>query len=225
MKKLILLDSNALIHRAYHALPKFTARDGRPTGALYGVASILIKVFKESKPDYIVAVFDRPERTFREELSVDYKATRKEPDNDLVLQIVEAYNLFKSFTVRTIDAPGFEADDVIGSLVEKFKKVEDLQVVILTGDLDSLQLVEGEKVVSQVLKKGVSETVIYDENAVYERFKLKPSQLIDYKALVGDVSDNIPRVPGVGPKTAVGLIEKYGSLEKMLQGVHEEDIK
>lgn len=217
MKTLLLIDANALVHRAYHALPSFTARDGRPTGAIFGLASILIKIFKENPPDYIVAAFDRPEPNFRDALLSTYKAHRPEPDNELVLQIVESYNLFKSFGIRTIDAPGFEGDDIIGSLVYRFKPEKDLQIIIFTGDLDSLQLVDSEKVLSRVIRKGITDTVMYDEAAVIARYGLRPTQLPDYKGLVGDVSDNIPKVMGVGPKTALLFLQKYGSLDNFFE--------
>lgn len=225
MKTFLIIDANALVHRSYHALPKFTAKDGRPTGALYGLASILIKFFRESPPDYIVAAFDRPEPSFREVLSKTYKAHRPEPEPALVSQIVEAYNLFKSFGIKTVDAPGFEADDLIGSLVEKFRKEKDLRIIILTGDLDSLQLVQDKKIVSQILRTGISESVVYDEDGVFTRFGLKPEQLPDYKGLVGDASDNISGIAGIGPKTALKLLQKYKNLGSLYEEISKKNAK
>ncbi len=213
MKKLLLIDANSLIHRAFHALPPLTSKEGRPSGALYGLASILLKVMREEKPDYVAAAFDRPEPTFRKEMFGDYKATRPKAPDELVSQIVEARNLFEAFQIKSFESPGFEADDIIGTAAAKFGGEKDLTVKILTGDLDALQLVRGGKVVVEILKKGVSETATYDEAAVTERYGLTPQKLPDYKGLVGDKSDNIPGVKNIGPKTAEELIKRYGDLE------------
>lgn len=213
MKKLLLIDANALIHRAFHAIPNLTAPDGRPSGALYGLTNVLIKIFREEHPEYAVAFFDRPEPTFRKEMYDAYKAHRPKAADELVSQIIEAHHLFDVFGVKTFEMPGFEGDDLLGTAAEKFKGEKDVQVVILTGDLDALQLVEGNKVVVETLKQGITETIIYDETAVEARYGISPSQLIDYKGLVGDTSDNIAGVRGVGPKTATSIITEFGSLE------------
>lgn len=225
MKTLLLIDANSIIHRSFHALPPFTTRDGKPSGALYGLASILLKLWREDRPaesearlwrpDYVSALFDRPEPTFRKKKYAEYKAHRPKAPDELVRQIIEAHNLFSQFGIKTFEKAGFEADDLIATLAKKFRGVQDLQVVILTGDLDTLQLVRGEKVVVCTFKKGVSDTKIYDERMVHERYGLKPRQLIDYKALVGDPSDNIKGVPGIGPKTARDMLQRFGSLEKL----------
>lgn len=217
MKTLFLIDANSLIHRAFHALPPFTAPDGRPTGALYGLASILLKILREEKPDYAAALFDRPEPTFREKEYPAYKAQRPKAPDELVSQIIGARELILRFGVKTFESPGFEADDLIATLAEKFRKEPDVRIVILTGDLDALQLVEGEKVTVRTPRKGVSDTFTYDEGAVMERYGLAPSQLIDYKALVGDASDNIKGVPGVGPKTASQILKTHQTLERALE--------
>ncbi len=222
MKTLLLIDANSLIHRAFHALPPLNAPDGRATQALYGLSSILIKIFRDSKPDYVAALFDRPEPTFRKEKFKEYKAHRPKAPDDLISQIIEAKNLFQKFGVRVFEKPGFEADDLIATLATRFKDSKDLQVVILTGDLDTLQIVEGEKLVVRTFKKGISETMTYDEEAVKERYGLEPKQLTDYKALVGDQSDNIPGVSGVGEKTATGLLQKYGDLENVYKNLDKE---
>src|ERR1700729_1899988 len=147
MKKLLLIDANSIIHRSFHALPPFTAPDGRPTGALYGIASILLKLFREERPDYAAALFDRPEPTFRDKIYKEYKAQRPPAANELVSQIIEARNLFEAFGVTVFEKAGYEADDLIATLAEKFKNQkdlksgEDVQVVILTGDRDTLQMV------------------------------------------------------------------------------------
>lgn len=222
VKTLLLIDANSLIHRAFHALPPLNAPDGRATQALYGLSSVLIKIFRDSKPEYVAALFDRPEPTFRKEKFKEYKAHRPKAPDDLISQIIEAKNLFQKFGIRVFEKPGFEADDLIATLATKFKDLKDLQVVILTGDLDTLQMVEGEKLVVRTFKKGISETMTYDEEAVKERYGLEPKQLTDYKALVGDQSDNVPGVSGVGEKTATSLLQKYGTLQNIFKNLDKE---
>ena len=217
MKRLLLIDANSIIHRAFHALPPFTGPDGRPTGALYGICSILLKLWREDKPDYAAALFDRPEPTFRDKKYAGYKAQRPPAAAELIAQIVEAHDLFRAFGVATFEKPGFEADDLIATLAEKFRGGPGLQVVILTGDRDTLQLVEDEKVVVRIFNKGVSDTTIYDEKAVVEKYGLPPANLVDYKALVGDASDNIKGVPGIGPKTATEILRRFGTVEGVLR--------
>ena len=218
MKTLILIDANSLIHRCFHALPPLTGPNNQPAGALYGLSNILLKIIREQKPNFIAAFFDRPEPTFRKEIFNEYKIHRPKAPDELVSQIIEARNLVEAFGIKFFEAPGFEADDLIGSAAEKFKNEPDLKIIILTGDLDSLQLVENDKVVAETFKKGISETIIYNEEAVKERYDgLLPSQIADYKGLVGDPSDNIPGVMGIGPKTAAPLIKNYGSLENFLE--------
>jgi DNA polymerase-1 len=219
--KLLLVDANSLIHRAYHALPPLDTK-GIPSNALFGVASILLKVIKEESPSYIAGAFDRPEETFRKAMFKEYKITRPKAPEELVSQIIEAHNLFEAFKIKTFEMPGFEADDIIGTLAKNLKN-DDLKIIILTGDLDTLQLVEDEKIVVKTLKKGVSETIVYNEDAIKERYGLPPKLLIDYKALVGDKSDNIPGVKNIGPKTAVSLLKRYGSLEKILEAKDEKN--
>lgn len=215
MKHLLLIDANSIIHRSFHALPPLTSPGGKPAGAIYGIASILLRLWREEKPDYVAALFDRPEPTFRDKIYAAYKAQRPPAANELIEQIIEAHNLFEAFGIRTFEKPGFEADDLIATLAERFKKEKDLQVVILTGDRDTLQLVEGEKVVIKTFNKGVSDTTIYDEKAVIAKYELTPAQIVDYKALVGDPSDNIKGVPGVGPKTATELLKKFGTVKNL----------
>ncbi|MDO8574144.1 MAG: DNA polymerase [bacterium] len=232
MKTLLLIDANSLIHRTFHALPPLTAPDGRATQSLYGLSSILLRIFREDRPEYVAALFDRPEPTFRKEKYKEYKAQRPKAPDNLISQIIEAHTLFEKFGIRTFEKPGYEADDLIATLATKFsagggsssggKSQKDLKVVILTGDLDTLQIVEGEKLVVRTFRKGISDTFIYDEKAVMDRYGLKPKQLIDYKALVGDASDNIKGVPGVGEKTAIALLQKYGTLENVYKNLEED---
>ena len=218
--RLLLIDANSLIHRAFHALPPLTTINGSPGQALYGLGSIMLKLWREQKPDYAAALFDRPEPTFRKEKYSEYKAQRPAAPNELVSQIIEAKNLFQKFGVNFFEAPGFEADDLIATFARKFEGVEELEIVILTGDMDTLQLVN-DKVSVQTLRKGVSDTMTYNEAAVREKYGLTPPYLIEYKALVGDASDNIRGVSGIGPKTAAELVQKYGSLESIFEHLSE----
>lgn len=218
MPTLLLIDANSLIHRCFNALPPFTGPSGQPTGGLYGLANVLLKILREQHPEFIAAFFDRPEPTFRKEIFHEYKIQRPKAPDELVSQIIEAHQLFETFKIKTFEIPGLEADDLIGTAAEKFKNEPDLKIIILTGDLDSLQLVENDKVVSETFKKGISDTIIYDEKAVKERYDgLLPNQITDYKGLVGDPSDNIPGAPGIGPKTAIPIIKEYGTLENFLE--------
>ncbi|MBI5079184.1 hypothetical protein HZB06_00700 [Candidatus Wolfebacteria bacterium] len=217
MKTLILIDANSLIHRCFHALPPLTGPNNQPAGALYGLASILIKILREQKPDFVAAFFDRPEPTFRKEMFDAYKIHRPKAPSDLVSQIIEARDLFGAFGIKTHEIAGFEADDLIGTAAFMFKNLPDLKIIILTGDLDALQLVENDKVVVETIKKGVSDTMIYNEEEVKKRYDgLSPGQLPDFKGLVGDPSDNIPGVADIGPKTATPLIKEYKTLENFL---------
>ena len=223
MKTLLLIDANSLIHRAFHALPPLNAPDGRATQAIYGLSNIVLKIWKENRPDYAAALFDRPEPTFRKEKFEAYKAQRPKAPDELISQIIEAHNLFQKLGIKTFEKPGFEADDLIATLADRFSAGEkDLVVVILTGDLDTLQMVEDGKVLVRTFKKGVSETRDYDEAGVKERYGLEPRQLLDYKAMVGDQSDNIPGVSGVGEKTATSLLQKYGDLENVFKNLDKE---
>lgn len=222
MKTLLLIDANSLIHRAFHALPPLNAPDGRATQALYGLSSILLKIWRETRPDYAAALFDRPEPTFRKEKFKEYKAHRPKAPDELISQIIEAHTLFEKFGIKTYEAPGFEADDMIATLATKFGQDKNIKAVILTGDLDTLQIVEDGKIVVRTFKKGVSDIKDYDEAAVRERYGLEPKQLVDYKALVGDQSDNVPGVPGVGEKTATSLLQKYGTLENIYKNLEKE---
>ena len=219
----VILDAHAIIHRAYHALPSFTNSAGVPTGALYGLASMIMRIMEELKPDCIVAAYDLPKPTFRH-LSYDaYKGTRAKTDDALISQIVVSREIFNAFGIPCLDAEGFEADDVIGTLVEQYKSTPDLNIVIASGDMDTLQLVEGKKVQVFTLKKGVTDTVLYDEAAVIDRYSFKPLQLVDYKGLRGDPSDNIIGVPGIGEKTATTIISAFGSIEGLYKALEKDE--
>ena len=220
-KTLLLIDANSIIHRCFHALPPFTTSKKEPIGAIYGMANIFLKLW-ENRPNFAAALFDRPEPTFRKKEYEDYKAQRPVTPDELISQIVEAHNFFQKFGIKTFEIPGFEADDLIATLVNKFKDEKNLKIIILTGDRDTLQLVEDDKIVVEAFKKGISETIIYNYDTVKNQYGLEPSQLIDYKAMVGDPSDNIKGVPGIGPKTAVDLLQKYGTLENIFSHSKED---
>ncbi len=222
-KTLVLLDAHAIIHRAYHALPEFLSSSGEPTGALYGLSNMLMKIITELKPDYIVACYDLPQKTFRHIAYDAYKAGRAKTDEALVMQLKNSRQIFEGFNIPIYDAPGFEADDILGTIVEKFKKDKDLNIIIASGDMDTMQLVDGKKVQVYTLKKGITDTILYDEDAVMERFHFKPKFLPDYKGLRGDPSDNIIGIKGVGEKTAENLITKFGTIEEIYKKIKKDE--
>ncbi|MCR4261210.1 MAG: hypothetical protein NUV96_02690 [Candidatus Colwellbacteria bacterium] len=218
--RLLLIDANSLIHRAYHAIPPLTGPKGQPTGALYGLASVLIKLFKEDTPRYAVAAFDRKEPTFRKKQYDAYKGTRPPTPDNLIEQLKEAPKLLRCFGVYPIDAIGYEADDLIATLATKFAS-EQVEVEIMSGDLDILQVVEDGRIFAKIPKKGITETAIYKEHEVKERFGVSPSLLADYKGLAGDASDNIPGVSGLGPKSTATLINEFGTIEKIYESLEK----
>ncbi len=222
-KKLVLLDAHAIIHRAYHALPDFTSEQGEPTGALYGLSAMLLKIISDLKPDYLIACYDLPEPTHRHEIYKEYKAGRAKVDDELVLQLQRSRDVFKAFSIPMYDKSGFEADDIIGTIVEETKSVKNLEVVIASGDMDTLQLVNGKRVKVYTLKKGIKDTIVYDEDAVIQRFGFVPTLLPDYKGLRGDPSDNIIGIPGIGEKTATILIKEFGSIENIYKKLKKDE--
>lgn len=213
---LVLLDSHAILHRAYHALPDFSSSKAEPTGALYGLILMLLKISNDLKPDYIVAARDLPGGTHRHEIFEDYKAKRMKAEDELVAQLIRAPKVFEAFGVPVYEKEGFEADDVLGTIVQKLKSRDDIDIIIASGDMDTLQLV-GPRTRVFTLRKGLNDTVLYDEDAVLERYGFSASQVVDYKALRGDPSDNIPGVKGVGEKTATDLIKEFGTLEHIYE--------
>lgn len=223
-KLLVILDAHAILHRAYHALPPFTSPKGEPTGALYGFTTMLLKIVRELKPDYLVAAYDMAGPTFRHAAYEKYKATRPKVDDELIPQFNRSREILGAFNVPVLEKEGFEADDVIGTVVEKNKKNKNVDITIASGDLDTLQLVSEKKVRVYTLKKG-NEEAVYDEKEVEKRYGFGPKFVIDYKGLVGDPSDNIPGVKGIGEKTAQTLIQKFGSLETILKLAKESPEK
>ncbi|MDP3763885.1 MAG: DNA polymerase [bacterium] len=220
-KKLVLFDAHAIIHRAYHALPEFATAKGEPTGALYGLSAMLIKIIGELKPDYLVACFDLPGPTHRHEAYETYKAGRAKTDDNLVLQLERAKDIFTAFGIPIYSHPGFEADDIIGTVVHNFKKDKNIEIIIASGDMDALQLVDGKKVQVYTLKKGINDTILYDEKKVVKRFGFPPRLLVDYKGLRGDPSDNIIGVKGIGEKTATTLIQEFGTIENIYKNLEK----
>ena len=218
-KTLVLLDAHAIIHRAYHALPEFLSFKGEPTGALYGLSSMLMKIITDLKPDYIVACYDLPQKTFRHEAYDAYKKGRAKADDALILQLKNSRQIFEGFNIPIYDAPGFEADDILGTIVEKYKKDKSINIIIASGDMDTMQLVDDKKVQIYTLKKGINDTILYDENKVQERFGFKPEFLPDYKGLRGDPSDNIIGIKGIGEKTATTLITTFGTIEEIYKKI------
>ncbi len=224
-ERLVLLDAHAIIHRAYHAMPEFSNSKGEPTGALYGISTMLMKIITDLKPDYIVACYDLPQKTFRHEAYEAYKGTRAKAEDNLIVQIQNSRNIFKAFNIPMYDAPGFEADDILGTIVSHMsdKDKSHIDVIIASGDMDTLQLVDDKRVRVFTLKKGINDTVLYDEDAVKERFGFSPKLLPDYKGLRGDPSDNIIGIAGIGEKTATELIVHFGSIEDIYKKIKKDE--
>ncbi|MBD3244470.1 MAG: DNA polymerase I [Candidatus Moranbacteria bacterium] len=220
MKKLIIIDGNSLIHRAFHALPDtLKTKDGTLTNAAYGFLLVFLSVLDKFNPDYVAAAFDRKGKTFRHKLFKEYKANRKKAPEELYRQIPIVKEILENLGIPRLSVKGLEADDVIGILAKsELGDNKDMETIIVTGDNDALQLVD-EKTKVFTLRKGVRDTVVYDRSKVKEKFSLRPDQIVDFKALAGDSSDNIPGVPGVGPKTAQDLLKKYDNLEKIYKNL------
>jgi DNA polymerase-1 len=214
-KRIVLLDTHAIIHRAYHALPDFTGPDGTPTGALYGLVAMLLKIVTDLKPDYIAACYDLAGPTIRHEAYAGYKGTRAKIDDALGVQLDLSRKIFEAFSIPMYEREGFEADDLLGTIAHELKGEKGVDVIIASGDMDTLQLVDDERVRVYTLKKGIQDTILYDEKAVFERFGFGPELIPDFKGLRGDPSDNIKGVPGIGEKTATELITGFGSVEKI----------
>lgn len=218
-KTFVIIDGNALIHRAYHALPPLTV-DGTLVNAVFGFTSILLKVINELKPDYIAVSFDVAGKTFRDEMYEEYKAKRIKPEQEMYDQIPLVYEVVEAFNIPIYTKQGFEADDIIGTVVKRIQEYKNtrIQTIIVTGDLDLLQLVD-ENTNVYALRKGMSDIVMFDRAKVIERYGFGPEHVVDYKALKGDVSDNIPGVKGIGDKGAKELIEKVGGIELIFKKI------
>ncbi len=220
VEKFVVIDGSSFLYRAFYALPLLSTASGQYTNAVYGFASMLVKLIGELQPDRLVIAFDKGKKTFRNELFNEYKATRKQTPSELSSQIPLLHELIEVFGIALVEKAGFEADDIIGTMATRAAN-EGHEVIVVTGDKDALQLIGG-NIKVMLTKKGISEMEIFDEIAFKEKYGLEPLQLIDLKGLMGDSSDNIPGVPGVGEKTATKLLMEYNSLENVLE--HIDDI-
>jgi len=212
MKRLVIIDGHAVLHRAFHALPKTLTFQGKPINAVYGFARMLFRIIKELSPAYLAVAFDLPYPTFRKKIFKDYQIKRPKMVEELSEQIKPVHQLVRAFGIPIYEKRGFEADDIIGTLS---KKANVDEVVIVTGDRDIFQLID-KKIKVYALKRGLSGGELLDENKAQKVLGISPSQIVDYKALVGDASDNYPGVNGIGPKTAQKLLLKYGNLRTLL---------
>ena len=221
----VIIDGNAVVHRAYHALPPLTTHGGMLINAAYGFTSVLLKTIKDLKPQYLAVTFDLPGKTFRHEVFPAYKAQRKPKPQEFYDQFDVVKQVVRAFRIPVMEKVGFEADDVIGTLVTQAEKeLPQAEIMIVTGDMDTLQLVSDRTAVLS-MKRGVSDLVQYDPAAVQARYGLRPDQVIDFKTLRGDPSDNIPGVKGIGEKTATELIQTFGSLDALLVAMDEHASK
>ena len=217
--KLIAIDGNSLMHRAYYALPNMTNKAGTPTGALHGFLSMLLKLV-DMRPDYLLVAFDMPIKTFRHEKYADYKAGRRETPDDLRTQFPLLQELLKKMGIAVIECERFEADDILGTFSRRAQK-EGVDSLLVTGDRDALQLIT-DNVHVLMTKKGITETVEYDKETLFAEYGLEPARMVDLKGLMGDNSDNLPGIKGVGEKTALKLLSKYGTMESVLENAENE---
>ena len=227
MKKelLIVIDGNALLHRAWHGVPPLTTPEGVVVNAVYGFTNVIERILGEYKPDYLAVAWDLPGKTFRHDLFEAYKGTRKEKEPELYAQIPMIQELLSLYHIPSLSVPGMEADDIIGTLAKTYGPDNGVHVRIITGDLDALQLISDDAVEVEFFVKGLSQTKIYNEEAVIDRYGLAPHQLIDLKTLMGDNSDNLPGIAGIGLKTATTLLREYDSLVKILEALERGELK
>ena len=218
MDTLVLIDGNSLINRAFYATPLLTAKDGTPTNAVFAFSNMLVKIIDEIKPKYLLVAFDRKEPTFRHAMYADYKGTRKPMPEELRPQIDVMKDVLDAMDIARYEKAGIEADDIIGATSKKF----DVKSIIITGDKDSFQLVD-KKTSVYFTRKGITELEIYDDGNFKEKTGIEPIQIIDLKSMMGDSSDNIPGIAGVGEKTALSLVQTYGSLENLY--CHTDELK
>lgn len=218
-EKIMLIDGSSLIFRAFFALPKLTNADGVMTNGVYGFLTMYFSAFEKYKPDYVLVAFDKSGKTFRHEEFEDYKATRDKAPSELSYQFGILKDILDSLNVKYMDIDGYEADDIVGTYAEMAKE-EGLETIIITGDKDYFQLID-DKIKVYLTRKGISNMVEYTKDTIEEEFGLSPKQLIDVKGLMGDKSDNIPGVDGIGPKRAVNFVKKYGSIEGLYENIDE----
>ena len=224
MKKLLILDSNSIINRAFYGIRTLNAPDGTPTNAIYGFLNILTKLINDYNPDYILAAFDLKAPTFRHKLYSEYKATRKGMPEELAVQLPIMKDILSYMNIPILELEGYEADDIIGT-VSRICKTSSVGCLIATGDRDDLQLAgDGTTVVLTSTKSGQSVTELYDDKAVLDKYGVTPAQFVDMKALMGDTSDNIPGVKGIGEKTASKLIVQFGTIENMYENIESANV-
>lgn len=226
MQTLLLIDGNAIMHRAYHALPPFKSADGTPTNVVYGYLSMLNKVVTDFKPDYLISCFDTPKPTFRNKLFKEYQSQRPEIDNSFIIQIPLVKQALDAAGVNRLEKDGYEADDLIGTITRIFEK-NNFRVIILTGDKDIFQLIT-DNVFVAAPQLGLANIKIFDKSEVEKKLDVAPDQIIEYKALAGDPSDNYPGASGIGPKTASKLIHQFGTVDniyKDISKVESEKVK
>lgn len=222
MSKLVLVDGNAIVHRAYHALPPLhKTEDGQLTNAVYGFFSMVLKITADLAPDHLIVCFDRPAPTFRKQMFSGYQATRPKMDDGLSNQFKIIREVLDKVKINVFDLDGYEADDLIGTLARQAaEENKDNQVIIVTGDRDLLQLVNSQVLILAPII-GVTKMILFDPPKVKEKYGVEPSNFVDYKALIGDNSDNYPGVGGIGPKTAMDLVNKFGTLEEIYENIGE----
>jgi DNA polymerase-1 len=222
-KRLVLIDGHAILHRAYHALPPLTTPAGEVVNAVYGFTTMLLKVINDLKPKYLIVAFDTPKPTFRHTEFVGYQAQRPKMEAELAGQIENVRRILRAMGIPIFAVEGFEADDVIGTLAKqavqnKEHRTKNIEVIVVTGDRDLFQLI-GPRVKIYAPVRGMSETQVFDSKRVKKTMGIEPGQIVDYKGLVGDPSDNYPGVPGVGPKTASQLLEKYKNIDRIYKNL------
>ena len=216
MKKFMIIDGSSIFYRSFYAMPNLTAPSGEPTGAVVGFANIVLKLLRDFSPDYAAVALDTPKKTFRAEIFEEYKATREKMPDELANQISLLHEFAEILGLKTVASPGYEADDIIGTLANLAK--ENFSVDIVTGDRDALQLINSS--VRVLLTKNTS-IEIYNEEKFFADYGFEPKKLVDFKGLSGDSSDNIPGVAGIGPKTATKLIQDFGSVENAIEHADE----
>lgn len=221
METFLIFDGHPIMHRAYHALPILTSKNGLPTNIVYGFLSMINKAISDFQPHYILIAFDTPKPTFRHQLYKNYQIQRPKIKDDFKLQIPLVKKALSSAGLSYLEKDGYEADDIIGSIVEKIKNFP-LRIIIITGDRDIFQLID-KNIYVAIPESGLSKIKIYDEVAVKNKLNLLPKFLVDYKALVGDNSDNYPGAKNIGPKTAVKLLEKFKTVENLYQNLNQLD--
>lgn len=220
MKRFVIIDGNALVHRAYHALPRLTNKKGELINAVYGFILVFLKAIRELKPDYMAVTFDLAAPTFRHKEYEEYKAKRPKAPQELYDQLDRVKEVVRAFNIPICEQEGYEADDVIGTIAHQ-QKGKNIETIIVTGDLDTLQLVDKQTKV-YTFKRGINDSVLYGEDEVIKRYSLVPEQLVDFKGLRGDPSDNIPGAPGIGEKTATKLLKEFETLENLYRAIEKK---